>query len=81
MLDYFPILPWFGLVLVGIFLGNTLYRDYKRRFPIKDVSNHPISRAFIFLGRNSLIIYLLHQPILIAVLYLLGFVDIGLVFT
>jgi uncharacterized membrane protein len=68
--DYFPLLPWFGVVLIGIFLGNSLYKNYKRRFHLKDLSGFVIVRFFSFLGRNSLIIYFIHQPILIAIIYL-----------
>lgn len=68
--DYFPLLPWFGVVLIGIFIGNTLYPKYKRRFNIKDLSESLIIRFLCFLGRNSLIIYLLHQPIILGLIYL-----------
>lgn len=68
--DYYPLLPWFGVVLVGLFLGNTFYPNYKRKIIIKDFSSIAPLRILTFLGRNSLIIYLLHQPILIGILYL-----------
>jgi uncharacterized membrane protein len=71
--DYWPILPWFGVTLLGIFLGNMLYREGKRNFKIKDLSNLSVVKFLSFLGRNSLTIYLLHQPLLIFVLMLLGF--------
>nr|WP_279383666.1 hypothetical protein [Methanobacterium formicicum] len=35
---------------------------------------------FSFLGRHSLLIYLLHQPLIILVLYLLGVLDLGNLF-
>ena len=38
-IDYFPILPWFGVVLIGLFFGNLLYPSYKRRFNLIDLSN------------------------------------------
>ena len=69
--DYFPIFPWFGLVLIGVWFGNTFYEDYKRKLPIPELSNIIIS-IFSFLGRNSLVIYLIHQPILLAVIYVLA---------
>ena len=65
--DYFPLFPWFGLVLIGIFLGNSLYPNHTRSFSLPEVST-PLST----IGRHSLFIYLLHQPILIALLYLFG---------
>jgi len=71
--DYFPILPWFGVTLVGMFFGNILYKDGKRRFKIKDLSNLSVVKLLAFLGRKSLIIYLLHQPLLILFLLILGF--------
>jgi len=70
--DYFPIFPWFGVILIGLFFGNLLYPDYKRKFNLCDLSNFSFIRLFCFLGRHSLLIYLIHQPILIALLYLLG---------
>jgi|TARA_Y100000310_G_C20682853_1_gene817077 uncharacterized membrane protein len=70
--DYFSILPWFGVVLVGIAFGNLLYSGYKRQFSLPDLSKNPIVKVFSFLGRHSLLIYLLHQPILIGIIYLLA---------
>jgi uncharacterized membrane protein len=67
--DYFPILPWFGVVLIGLFFGKMLYPNYKRRFKIKDLSGFKISKLFCFLGRHSLLIYLIHQPILVGLLH------------
>ena len=71
-IDFFPLLPWFGLILFGITMGNLFYPDKKRRFEIIDLSNNFIIKFFCFLGRNSLIIYFLHQPIII------GFISIFL---
>jgi uncharacterized membrane protein len=71
-LDYFPLLPWFGVVLIGVFLGNTLYRGNARRFPLSDRSGNIISASLCYAGAHSLVIYLLHQPVIIAVLYLTG---------
>jgi uncharacterized membrane protein len=62
--DYFPLLPWFGVVLVGMFVGKTLYSESLRHFPLKDYSQTGVVRVIGWLGRHSLIIYLLHQPIL-----------------
>ena len=69
--DYFPILPWFGVVLIGIFIGNVLYTDYKRIFYINDFSRLKIIKLFCFFGRNSLVIYFVHQPIILILIYLI----------
>jgi len=71
--DYFPLFPWFGITLTGIYFGNTYYKHRKRNFVIKDKSKNPIVRLMTFLGRNSLKIYLLHQPLLVILLFILGF--------
>jgi len=75
--DYFPLLPWFGVVLVGIFAGNILYSGYKRKFGIPEISNFIFIKILCFSGRHSLLIYLIHQPILVALLYLSGAVSYG----
>jgi uncharacterized membrane protein len=71
--DYFPILPWFGVSLLGLFFGNLLYKNGKRRFKIRDLSNISVIRFLAFIGRKSLVIYLAHQPLLILTLLILGF--------
>ena len=68
--DYFPIFPWFGVILIGLFIGNLLYANYTRRFNFWDLHNLSFIRLFCFLGRHSLLIYLIHQPILITLLSL-----------
>jgi uncharacterized membrane protein len=73
--DYFPLLPWLGIVSFGIFLGNTLYEKYVRQFKLPDLSNHWSVKVFGFLGKHSLLIYLIHQPIIIIILYLPGFIN------
>ncbi|MEM4318454.1 MAG: heparan-alpha-glucosaminide N-acetyltransferase [Candidatus Pacearchaeota archaeon] len=59
--DYFPLLPWFGVVMLGIFVGKLVYKQGKS--PLKQKQVFPL-KLFTFLGRHSLIIYLLHQPVL-----------------
>lgn len=63
--DYFPLLPWFGMFLIGIFAGGKFYKIFSSS---KNYSSNPLC----FLGRNSLAIYVAHQPLLVAALYLLG---------
>ncbi len=67
--DYFPLLPNFGFFLLGAALGKTLYRKKESLLPKVNAKN-PIVRFFSFCGRQSLWIYLLHQPILNGILYL-----------
>ncbi len=69
-LDYFPVLPWFGIFLFGMASGKKLYSSGKRRFSISERN----TRIIGFLGRHSLIIYLLHQPVLLTILYASGLI-------
>ncbi len=71
MLDYWPIFPWFGVMLFGIAAGNALYGD-RRKQAAPSTSRPSAIRPLAFLGRHSLVVYLVHQPILLAALILLG---------
>jgi uncharacterized membrane protein len=73
--DYAPLIPWFGRVLIGIFLGNTLYPGGQRRFSLPDLGHNALVMPLRLLGENSLLIYLIHQPILLATLALLGVIS------
>lgn len=68
-LDYFPLLPWLGVFLIGMAFGKKYYKNGKRRFTMSEIKN---TGPITFLGRHSLIIYLLHQPILLLILRGLG---------
>ncbi|MHC1596023.1 MAG: heparan-alpha-glucosaminide N-acetyltransferase domain-containing protein [Candidatus Syntropharchaeales archaeon] len=72
-LDYFPVFPWFGMVLIGLFLGNVLYPNYTRMYDLWNNSHSSLVKLFCAIGRRSLLIYLAHQPILIALLQIFGF--------
>ena len=72
--DYFPVIPYFGVVLLGVFLGNSLYGPGGRRFLLPDLSKWLPIRGLQWLGRHSLIIYVTHQVILFAILVALGLI-------
>lgn len=61
--DYFPILPYLGFFIFGIYLGKTLYPDKQTLFP-KINSRFFLIRFFSICGKLSLFIYLLHQPLI-----------------
>lgn len=64
-IDYYPLLPWSGLFFCGAALGKILYREKRSLLP-PFRGTGSIAR----LGRHSLLIYLTHQPILLALLFL-----------
>lgn len=58
--DLVPLIPWFGVVAIGIGVMAIL-----QRLKPFDLRETVVARA----GRHSLAIYLLHQPLLFALLY------------
>ena len=76
MPDYRPLLPWFGVVLIGLFFGNVIYADGHRPADVPERAPR-WARPLLPLGRNSLFIYLIHQPIVIALLALTGIISLN----
>lgn len=66
--DYFPITPWFGIILVGICFGNYFYPNGKRTFAVPKM---PLQGIFAFLGRYSLIIYFIHALIIFGTIFII----------
>ena len=69
--DYFPLLPNLGFFLLGAVLGRTVYRRKETLLPMVSERN-VLVRFFSFCGRQSLFIYLAHQPILAGICILLS---------
>jgi len=69
-IDYTPLLPWIGVVLIGVFIGKMLYPKGMRR-PGFSVSL-PSLRPLEYFGRHSLAIYLIHQPVIIGLIFLIS---------
>ncbi len=68
MADYLPLLPWLGFFLTGALLGKLLYPERTTAFPKAPATLLRTTRPLEFLGRNSLVFYALHQPVLIGIL-------------
>jgi uncharacterized membrane protein len=69
--DVVPIFPWFGVVLLGIAEFRLLAASALGRRLLALHSKLPIARGLAFLGRWSLPIYLVHQPLIIGMLWAL----------
>jgi uncharacterized membrane protein len=65
--DYFPLLPWFGIFLAGAVMGKSIYAPKRSLIP-KRLPPTLINVA----GRHSLLIYIVHQPVILAFLWTLG---------
>lgn len=80
--DYVPMLPWFGVVLLGLFVGKWLFpvsphdgKWVKFTAPVSAAlaqwqEKTLFARLLVFGGRYSLPIYLVHQPVFFGILYL-----------
>jgi len=64
--DYVPLAPWAGVVAIGIAAGHRLTRHPLRA--LARLGRAP--RWLRWLGRHSLFVYMIHQPLLLAALWL-----------
>jgi uncharacterized membrane protein len=64
--DYVPLFPWTGVMLLGIAVGHALVGNEFRA--VAPLGRAP--RVLAWLGRHSLAVYMLHQPLLIGLLFL-----------
>lgn len=66
--DYVPVFPWFGAVLAGMalaqFASGIALRERLARWKPGRWASLPL-----FLGRHSLAVYLIHQPLLIGLIW------------
>lgn len=67
--DYFPIFPWIFVFLFGTYLGRFAKTGNFPKFTYK--SRVPF---FSFVGKHALIIYIIHQPIIISTTWLIMFI-------
>lgn len=65
--DYVPLAPWLGVVLIGIALGRALVAT-----GFQAVAPLAAAPAWLtWLGRHSLAVYMVHQPVLLGALWVL----------
>ena len=65
--DYFPLIPWLGVFLIGSALGKSVYAPKRSLLPWR------LPQTFVnAAGRHSLLIYIVHQPVILGVLWALG---------
>ena len=70
-LDHMPLFPWLGFFLSGAAVGHTLYAT-GQAFTRHEGRFYRLTRPIRFLGRHSLWVYLVHQPIILLILFLLN---------
>jgi len=68
--DYLPVLPWYAWFLFGIALAALLCPKGERRFnPPRIITDAAPARALAWLGRHTLVIYLVHLPALYGIVW------------
>lgn len=65
--DYFPLIPWFGVFLLGISLSKTVYKENRSLFSKANKYLRPLAAV----GKHTLTIYLIHQPLILGTLYII----------
>ena len=65
--DYWPVVPWMAAVALGVWSGPHVGRWLAATAPPTG-----LWRPVCWLGRHSLVVYLLHQPLLLALFALVG---------
>ena len=66
--DYVPVFPWFSAPLMGIAFAKLSERMNWLETFAKPKLEQGASKLLKFLGRNSLVYYLVHQPVMIGFL-------------
>jgi len=67
--DYVPLFPWLGVVLGGIGVGHWMLAQGRRAIV---AMGSVVPRWLAWTGRHSLVIYMLHQPLLLGILRVLS---------
>ncbi|MDM8557603.1 heparan-alpha-glucosaminide N-acetyltransferase [Candidatus Parabeggiatoa sp. HSG14] len=65
--DYVPLLPWFGLMLLGMALGKYCHNTGFIFKPLRLKGGQQLA----WIGQHSLLVYMLHQPFLLGILWVL----------
>lgn len=69
--DFLPLFPWMGIFFIGALLSHVVYID--RETMLQDRAQRRVRqylRPVIWMGQNPLWVYLLHQPVILGILYL-----------
>ncbi len=68
--DFFGIIPYVGVILIGVVIGKVFYPNRQSLLPSSDKA---WNRPFVYVGKHSLWVFLTHQLILAGLVFLIGF--------
>lgn len=67
--DYWPLLPWVGVVFLGVALGNYLFLNGKPKYHNHWVFETKATKKLAIIGKHALLVYLVHVPLLFGILW------------
>lgn len=67
--DWWPIFPYTGVIFLGISIGKVVYGKEKKT-RLNFLKAYPF-KPILFIGRHTIWVYLIHQPIIIAILFII----------
>ena len=70
--DHFPLLPCCGLLLVGSYVGKKFYVGKRSLLARLDGS---WNGTFVFIGRRTVWVYMLHQPVIAGIIVFFGLLN------
>jgi len=68
--DYFPLFPWYGVLLLGVGVGTVFYPNGKRGFKMFKPGKIGLALAKLGNGMVTLFIYLVHIPVFFVILWI-----------
>lgn len=78
--DYYPLFPWLGIFTFGIAFSKFFYKKKVsllhpevNNIYINQFLNRFFTAPIVMIGRNTLLIYLLHQPLILLIIYSIRF--------
>ena len=67
--DYVPMLPWFGVVLIGVYIGHWILTSPKALWVSHWENSNLLLNLLALMGRHSLNLYMLHVPLFYVFIY------------
>jgi uncharacterized membrane protein len=67
--DFYPLFPYFWYMIFG-YIGGLLLYDIKKMHLLHGERRDVLSRVLSFTWKNSLLLYIIHQPIIIWIIFL-----------
>lgn len=66
--DYVPVFPWVGMTLLGLAVTKAAIGRSVDHWLHRHEPDGPVATRIAWMGRHSLAIYLIHQPVLLGLL-------------